>query len=447
MDAQRYVARSPMPVPARALFDWHARPGAFERLNPPFEPLEILERTGGIAPGARTVLRILLGPVPTRWVGVHTALDTGRSFTDRQESGPFALWEHVRRMLPDGEARSVLEDDIRYALPLGVLGRVAAGRVQERIEAVFAYRHALTAADLARHSELPGPPLRVGITGSHGLIGNALTHFLTTGGHTVVRLGRGEKAGDVDGLDAVVNLAGANVADGRWTKARKRKIRESRVRTTEAVVAGILRAARRPPVLINGSAMGYYGDRGETPIDESSPRGTGFLAEVVNAWEAATAPAAQAEVRVVKLRTGVVLSPDAGALGMMLPIFRAGLGGRIGSGRQLLSWISLEDVLGAIHFALRTPSFQGVANLTAPEPVTNAAFTHVLGRVLHRPTVATVPGTVIRAVFGEMGQESVLSGANVIPRALLDAGFRFRWPGLEDALRFCLGRVRLQSAV
>src|SRR5262245_14990192 len=378
MDEQRYVARSPMPAPARELFDWHARPGAFERVNPPFEPVEILERSGGIAPGARTVLRILLGPVPTRWVGVHTALDDGRSFADRQESGPFARWEHVHRMRPDGDVRSILEDDIRYTLPL--VGRIATGRVRERIEAVFGYRHALTAADLARHAELPGSPLRVGITGSHGLIGDALAHFLTTGGHVVVRLARGEEAGDVDGLDAVVNLAGAGVGDGRWTEARKREIRESRVRTTEAVVAGILRAARRPTVLINGSAMGYYGDRGETPVDESSTRGTGFLAEVAEAWEGATGKAEDAGVRVVKIRTGVVLSPDSGALAKMLPIFKAGAGGKLGSGRQIFSWISLEDVVGAIHFALRTSSFRGVANLTAPEPVTNAAFTHVLGR-------------------------------------------------------------------
>jgi len=443
MDEQRYVARSPMPVPARTLFDWHARPGALERLNPPFDRAEILERTGGLAPGARTVVRVRIGPVPSRWVAVHTALEEGRSFTDRQESGPFARWEHVHRMLPDGEQRSFLEDEVRYVLPLGPLGRLGAAAVREKLESVFAYRHAITAADLARHAELPGPPLSIGITGSHGLIGDALAHFLTTGGHAVVRLGRGEQAGRVDGLDAVVNLAGANVGDGRWTAARKREIRESRVRTTEAVVAGIIRASRRPPVLINGSAMGYYGDRGDTPIDESSPRGTGFLAGVVEAWEGATRPAEEAGVRVVKLRTGVVLSPDGGALAKMLPIFRTGAGGKIGSGRQVFSWISLQDVIGAIHFALRTPSFHGVANLTAPEPVTNAAFTHVLGRVLHRPTMATVPAPVIRALLGEMGQESVLSGANVIPRALLDAGFRFRWPGLEDALRFCLGKVRL----
>jgi len=447
MDEQRYLARSPMPVPARALFDWHARPGAFERLNPPFDRVEVLERSGGIGPGARTVLRVHLGLLPRRWIALHTAMDEGRSFTDRQESGPFARWEQVHRMLPDGETRSVLEDDVRYTLPLGPVGRLATGAVRETLESTFAYRHALTAADLARHAELPGQPLRVGITGSHGLIGAALALFLSTGGHAVTRLGRGEKAGEVDGLDAVVNLAGSGVGDGRWTAARKRDIRESRIRTTDAVVAGILRAARPPSVLVNGSAMGFYGDRGETPVDESSSRGTGFLADVAEAWEAATRPAEQAGVRVVKLRTGVVLSPDGGALGKMLPLFRAGVGGKLGSGRQLFSWIALEDVVGAIHFALRSPSFHGVANLTAPEPVTNAAFTHVLGRVLHRPTIASVPAAAIRALFGEMGQEAVLSGANVVPRALLDAGFRFRWPGLEDALRFCLGKVRLPSVV
>ena len=442
---ERYLARSPMPVPARALFDWHARPGTFERLNPPFDRVEILERSGGLAPGARTILEWKLGPVSRRWVAVHTAVDEGRSFTDRQESGPFARWEHVHRMLPDGEQRSILEDDIRYALPLGQLGQLAQRFAREKLEAVFAYRHALTAADLGRHAELPGPPLRVGITGSHGLIGSALTHFLTTGGHTVVRLGRSEQAGAVDGLDAVVNLAGANVGQGRWTAARKQELRDSRIRTTETLVAAILRAARRPTVLVNGSAIGFYGDRGETPVDESSSRGTGFLAEVAEAWEAATRPAEEAGVRVVKLRTGVVLSPDGGALARMLPIFRSGAGGRLGSGKQLFSWIALEDVIGAIHFALRTPSFQGPANLTAPEPVTNAGFTHVLGRVLQRPTVATVPAPVLRTLLGEMAQE-VLSGANVVPRALLDAGFRFRWPGLEEALRFCLGKVRLPSA-
>jgi uncharacterized protein (TIGR01777 family) len=445
-EVKRYLARSPMPVSARALFDWHARDGTFQRLNPPFENVELLERSGGLQPGARTVLRVHVGPLARRWVAVHTALEDGRSFTDQQISGPFARWEHTHRMLPDGEQRSTLEDDVTYAMPFGRLGRAGAVVAQAKLEAVFAYRHALMAADLARHSELPGAGLRVGITGSHGHIGSALASFLTTGGHSVVRLGRSILPDNVEGLDAVVNLAGAGIADRRWTESRKEEIRASRIRTTESVAQAILGARRPPPVWISGSAIGFYGNRGELPVDESSPRGTGFLADLTEAWEAATRPVELAGIRVVHLRTGVVLSPDGGALGKMMLPFQLGAGGRLGSGRQVYSWISLEDALGAIHFALLTATLRGPVNLTAPEPVTNATFTHVLGRVLRRPTLASIPAPVIHTVFGQMGAEALLGGANVVPRALLDAGFRFRWPGLEEALRFCLGKDRLPSA-
>jgi uncharacterized protein (TIGR01777 family) len=444
-ELERYLARSPMPAPAKQLFDWHARPGAFERLVPPFDPVEVLERRGGLQPGARTVVRYRLGPLRGRWTAVHTALELGRSFTDRQEEGPFAQWEHAHRMVPDGDRRSILEDDVRFRLPLGAAGRaVGTAAVMARLESLFAYRHAVTAADLGRHAELPGPPLRVGITGSHGLVGTALAHFLTAGGHTVVRLGRAGAAGnEVDALDAVVNLAGASIGDGRWTPARKQVLSESRLRTTEALARAIAAARRPPRVLLSGSAFGFYGDRGDAPLDESGARGTGFLAELAEAWERATSAAAEAGVRVVLLRTGVVLSPQGGALAKLLVPFRLGVGGRVGSGTQVLSWIALEDVVGAIHFALRTETLRGPVNLTAPEPVSNAAFTAVLGRVLQRPTLATVPAPVVRVLFGQMGEEALLAGANVVPRALLDAGFRFRWPGLEDALRFALGRNRL----
>ena len=443
-EVERYLARSPMPVPAAELFAWHARPGAFERLSPPFDPVEVVERRGGLEPGARIVVRFRLGPLARRWTAVHTALEPGRSFTDRQEEGPFVSWEHQHRMLPEGEDRSTLEDEIRYRLPLGAAGSaVGAQAVRARLESLFAYRHALTAADLARHSELPGPPLRVGIAGSHGLIGTTLGQFLTSGGHTVVRLGRTVTEADVEGLDAVVNLAGAGIADGRWTAARKQVLRESRVSITLALARAIARARRPPRVLLSGSAIGFYGDRGDRSVDESGGRGAGFLAELADAWETATREAAESGTRVVLLRTGVVLSPQGGALAKLGRHFRLGLGGRLGPGTQVMSWIALEDVVGALHFALRSEQVRGPINLTAPEPATNAAFTQVLGRVLHRPTLAVVPAPVVRAVFGQMGEESLLAGANVVPRALLDAGFRFRWPGLEEALRFALGKNRL----
>ncbi len=443
-----YLARSPMPVAARAVFDWHARPGAFERLTPPFAPVEVVTRSGGIAVGARTVLRVRVGPIPTTWVVVHTALEEGVSFSDRQESGPFALFEQTHRMVPEGPDRSVLEDEVHYRLPLGWLGALGGGRLaRSRLESLFAYRHTLLAADLARHRALPGPSLRVGITGSHGFIGTALSHFLTTGGHTVQRLPHmAVTPAALAGLDAVVNLAGAPVAGGRWTQQRKEEIRRSRVERTAQLVEAFRACAHRPPVLISGSAIGLYGDRGSETLDEKSVPGTGFLPEVCRAWEAAARAAESLGTRVVLLRTGVVLSPNGGALGKLAPIFRAGLGGRVGTGTQVCSWIALEDVLGAIHFALRTPALLGPVNLAAPEAVTNQALTEALGAVLHRPTPVSVPATAVRALFGEMGAETLLASALVTPKALLDAGFTFRWPGLRETLRFCLGADRLCSA-
>ena len=377
---------------------------------------------------------------------MHTALELGRSFADRQEEGPFAQWEHAHRMLPDGDRRSILEDDVRFRLPLGAAGRtVGIAAVMARLESLFAYRHAVTAADLGRHAELPGPPLRVGITGSHGLVGTALAHFLTAGGTPWSGSDAPAPPGnEVDGLDAVVNLAGAGIGDGRWTPARKQVLSESRLRTTEALARAIAAARRPPRVLLSGSAFGFYGDRGDAPLDESGARGTGFLAELAEAWERATSAAAEAGVRVVLLRTGVCLEPTGWSAGHSWCPFRlgawaagsapergssAGCPGRRGGGDPLR--------------AAAPRRAAGPVNLTAPEPVSNAAFTAVLGRVLQRPTLATVPAPVVRVLFGQMGEESLLAGANVVPRALLDAGFRFRWPGLEDALRFALGRNRL----
>jgi uncharacterized protein (TIGR01777 family) len=447
-ETERYLARSAMPAPARAVFDWHAQRGAFDRLNPPFDPVEVVDRKGGIEVGARTVIRVRLGPVRRTWVAVHTDLQEGVSFSDRQESGPFASWEQTHRMIPDGPDRSFLEDEVHYRLPLGTLGQLGGARLaRAKLESLFAYRHALLAADLARHRALPGPALRVGITGSHGLIGTALTHFLATGGHTVERLPRsGLRPQLLEGLDAVVHLAGASVAAGRWTAARKAEIRGSRVDTTTALVEAMRGCARPPRILISGSAIGIYGDRGSEPLDEASAPGSGFLKDVCQAWEAAARAAEALGARVVLLRTGLVLSPNGGALAKLAPLFRACLGGRVGSGRQVYSWIALEDVVGAIHFALRTPGLKGPVNLTAPEPVTNGAFTEVLGEVLHRPTPLPVPAAAVLAVFGEMGRDTLLASAQVAPRALLETGFTFRWPGLDEALRFCLGVDRLPSA-
>ena len=297
------------------------------------------------------------------------------------------------------------------------------------------------------------------MTGSSGLVGNALRSFLTTGGHEVVRLVRRERgrtpASDsrvwdplfdvidlshFDGVDAVVHLAGENIASGRWTSARKARIRESRVRGTRLLSESLATLGVKPKVLLSASAVGFYGDRGAETLDEASSQGSGFLASVCRDWERATEPAERAGIRVVHLRIGIVLTPKGGALRRMLPPFRLGLGGRIGSGDQFMSWITLDEIAAVVLHALATEALDGPVNAVSPSPVMNRELTSTLGRVLKRPALLPVPAFAMRAALGEMANELLLSSARVAPKKLLESGFRFRHPDLEGALRHLLGR-------
>ena len=295
--------------------------------------------------------------------------------------------------------------------------------------------------------------MRIGVTGASGLIGGALVPALRGDGHDVVRFVRGSAAapderswdpgaprldpGKVADLDAVVHLAGAGVADKRWTEARKKVVLDSRVRGTTAV-AEAMAAASGPGVLLSASGIGWYGDTGNRLTDESGPAGAGFLADVCRQWEAATAPAEAAGVRVAHLRTGIVLSGEGGALGKQLPIFRLGLGAPLGTGRQWNSWISLRDELRAIAHCLRG-DIRGPVNLVGPAPVTNREFTKVLGKVLKRPTLPVpVPGFALRAVLGSFADEGVLIGQRLRPGVLEGTDFAFADADLESALRTAL---------
>ncbi|MET9698190.1 TIGR01777 family oxidoreductase [Streptomyces sp. NPDC006529] len=295
--------------------------------------------------------------------------------------------------------------------------------------------------------------MRIVVTGSAGLIGSALVRSLRTDGHDIVRLVRRAPAaadeaewdprrgyvapGTLTGADAVVHLAGAGVGDHRWSAAYKREIRESRVLGTTAIATAVAAAERPPAVLVCGSAIGYYGDTGQRAVDESAPAGTGFLPSVCVEWEAAAAPAHAAGVRTVFARTGLVVAAEGGAWGKLFPVFRAGLGGRLGDGRQYWSYISLHDEIAALRHLIDTPALSGPVNLTAPEPLTNREVTAAMGRVLRRPTVCAVPAAAMRLALGEFA-EDVLGSQRVRPARLLESGFVFRHPGIEDAIRAAL---------
>ncbi len=456
---QSYVARSQYPVPVSELFAWHERPGAFERLSPPWEDTELVERTGGLEVGARTVVRVpVAGPVKQTLVAEHTAYAPGELFQDTQREGPFHRWVHTHRMRPLGPDRSELEDAIEYELPLGAAGRWAGGRmVRARLERMFAYRHEVTRLDLERHARWSkGRPLHVAVTGASGLVGSALVPFLQGGGHRVTRLvrsapkatdevqwdpdGAGLNPAALEGVDAVVHLASSTVSRWPWTDAVKAEIRDSRVRGTRLIAEALGKMSRPPRVLVCASGISFYGSQGDTPLTEQSPKGEGFLSDVVEAWEAAARPARDRGIRVVSLRIGMVLSPRGGALRALLPVFRAGAGGRVASGTQRTPFISIEDVLGATLFALQTPELSGPVNAVSPVSVTNAEFTRTLAKVLKRPAVLPMPEVAVRRVLGQMGVELLLQSANLAPKALLDAGFTFAQPELEGALRFLLGR-------
>jgi uncharacterized protein len=293
---------------------------------------------------------------------------------------------------------------------------------------------------------------RVLVSGVSGPIGAALLPSLKSRGFQVTRLLRGRASGEdqiswdptkppapesVSGFDAVIHLAGESVV-GRWTSGKKTKIRDSRVLGTRNLAQSLAQAKDRPRALISASAVGYYGDRGEELLREESPSGSGFLAEVCREWEAANQPASEAGIRTVQIRIGVVLSPSGGALQKMLPPFRMGVGGNIGSGRQWMSWIHVQDLVGAVHHILKTDLLQGAVNLVAPKPVTNADFTKTLGSVLSRPTIFPVPAFAAKLAFGQMAEEVLLGGQRVEPAKLIASGYPFQYSDLRKALEAVL---------
>jgi hypothetical protein len=448
---------SPMPVSAQKLFDWHARPGAFERLAPPWDDIEVVDKLGGIEDGARLTMKIHQGPFSVTWEALHRDFIDGEQFVDEQVRGPFKKWEHVHRFEPSDEG-SVLRDRVEYELPLGWLGRLFGGSVARRtLERMFTFRHRRTELDLKRHAEFEDRPRKtIAITGASGLLGGHLSAFFETGGHTVRPVVRNQTANppeiywsvdkqEIDAsafadVDVVIHLAGENLAGDRWTDEKKRRILDSREQGTRLLAGALAELDDPPEALISASAVGYYGATGDTIVDEDSSAGDTFLAEVCERWEAAAEPARKAGIRVVHPRLGVVLTPEGGALAEMMTPFKLGVGGKLGSGEQYMSWVTPDDVVGAFNFLMFRDDLSGPVNITSPNPVTNKQFTKALGRAISRPTILPVPSFGIKMLFGEMGQEMLLEGQRAIPTKLQDAGFEFEFVGIEDALRHVMGK-------
>ncbi|MGV9798325.1 TIGR01777 family oxidoreductase [Mycobacterium sp. NPDC003449] len=447
------VYTSVLDAPREEVFDWHARPGAIHRLLPPWQPVNVVSEAASLAAG-RAVLAL---PGGLRWTAQHQpgAYRRQAGFADALvhdglRSLPLGLlgsWRHEHRFDVVDTGRTRITDRVDTRVPAGLLRQM------------FRYRHRQLAEDLAGHQwsrEHGVRPATVAVTGSTGLIGTALSAFLSTGDYRVIRLvrhqpqGEGERrwdpdspdAGLLDGVDAVVHLAGASIA-GRFTAAHKEAVRNSRIEPTRRLAECAAAATEGPSTFVCASAIGMYGDdRGDVELDESASKGGGFLSDVVADWEEATMAAAAAGLRVVNVRTGIVQTPRGATLRLLRPLFAAGVGGRLGSGRQWLSWIDIDDLIDIYHRALVDPTLSGPVNAVAPHPVRNEQYTHWLARILHRPALIPVPGFGPAILLGEQGaRELAMASQRVVPRRLIEDGHRFRRPTLEQCLRHQLGHL------
>lgn len=483
--------------PRSTVTGWYGSPGAIRRLTPEFSGIVLQEPTDGLDRGSVTKLLMGLPWAETflpgslhagvRWTAVHTEHTPGETFTDVMDRGPLRSWthHHVFSDAPgsvrdgngagsdgagsagDGAASATrVHDEVDYELPARLDMRIgfSTREMRRQLDRVFEYRTRQTRADLGFHAALRGTrpePMTVVIAGASGLVGTQLSALLRSGGHRVITLqrreGPSERLGEdliswdpshgildpglLAGVDAVVNLSGAGIA-GRFTDAHRKAVLHSRLDATRTLVTAMAQAAGDggPMTLVSASASGYYGhDAG--PVTESSPSGADFLAEVCRRWEAEARRAEDSGIRVALVRTGLVLSAAGGLLGAQLPLYLSGAGGPMGGGDMWQPWISLHDLVQIYAVALADPEISGPLNAAAPHPVTQREFARTLGRVLRRPAIVPTPAAAPAAVLGRQGaRELALADVAMDPAALREAGYRFRFEDLEDALRLTLGR-------
>ena len=445
-------------------FAWFEHEGSFRRLMPPWEVAEEVRADESLEVGSQRIFRFPMGPIKMTWVAEHTGYEPPHFFSDKMVKGPFWSWSHDHHLVEDNGVTKVV-DEVTYQVPFGPLGnladRVLGGRlVRKRLAQMFTARELRLQRDMAQHAKFSEiRRKRILVAGSSGMIGTQLVAFLDTGGHDVWRLVRspvkeGAKelqwdpsAGILDGsklegFDAIIHLGGEGIGDKRWSKKRKKMIRDSRVDSTSLLSEVISNLSQKPEVFILASAIGWYGDRGDEKLDEGSDSGEGFLPSICEDWEAAASQVKDLGIRTIFLRSGIVLSGTGGALGKMLMPFKIGAGGPIGGGKQWMSWISLDDEIYAIHHLLMSGRSHGVYNLTAPRPTRQKTFAKTLGKVLGRPTFAPLPVFIVRILFGEMGVKLTLESQKALPTRLIEDGYEFLHPNLEVALTDTLGAWR-----
>lgn len=453
-----------------AVFAWHEAPGAFDRLMPPGTATITGGPTDGLRVGSRIGLRVtspwlagmvpkvrLLGrgqrvPLGMNWTLQHTEYRAGRAFTDEQLHGPFRTWRHEHTFVDAPDGGTIVRDLLHYDAPWPV-----ADVGPERLLAgLFAFRADRLRDDLALHERIGGDPKHFLISGASGTVGTALVALLRSGGHRVTTLVRGEASGAAEvawapgrealspgvlaDVDVVINLAGEPIG-GRFTASRKQEILDSRVQTTRTLVDALIKASPDGPrTLVNASAVGWYGPRRRgVALSEDEPAGSGFLAEVCSRWEAEADRASDVGVRVVKMRTGVVQGASAGPLALQLPLFLAGVGGRLGRPESMLSWIGLDDLTRAYAWVALREDVVGAVNAVAPHPVSNEAYADILGRVLGRPSRVPTPAFGPRLLLGAEGAaELVETDQDVSAAKLVASGFQFAHPRLDRALHHAL---------